>query len=60
MKVKIINKPITADGAQIELKIIKTFDNNDDMFPYIDVYCADELSENDTNIDILRTSRGDM
>lgn len=49
MKVRIVNKSIVADGSYIELKIIKTFDNNDDKFPYVDVYCVDDLSEDDTD-----------
>ena len=49
MKIRIINKSIVADGSDIDLKIIKAFDNDDDMFPYIDIYCADDLSDNDTD-----------
>ena len=49
MKVRIVNKSIVADGSYIELKIIKAFDNDDDTFPYVDVYCVDDLSENDTD-----------
>lgn len=49
MKIRIVNKSIVADGSDIDLKIIKAFDNDDDMFPYIDIYCADDLSDYDTD-----------
>lgn len=49
MKIRIVNKSIVADGSYIELKIIKAFDNDDDTFPYVDVYCVDDLSEDDTD-----------
>ena len=49
MKIRIVNKSIVADGSYIDLKIIKAFDNDDDMFPYIDIYCADDLSDYDTD-----------
>ena len=49
MKIRIVNKSIVADGSYIDLKIIKAFDNDDDMFPYIDIYRAADLSDYDTD-----------
>ena len=49
MKIRIVNKSIVADGSDIDLKIIKAFYNDEDMFPYIDIYRADDLSYYDTD-----------
>ena len=49
MKIRIVNKSIVADGSYIHLKIIKAFDNDDDILPYVDVYCLDDLIDCDTD-----------
>lgn len=49
MNVKIISKWIVVDGRDIELKILETFDDIYDMYPYIDVYQVDKLRDKDTD-----------
>ena len=49
MLIKIIDKWIIVDGKDVELKIVETFDDIYDMYPYTDVYQVDKLRDEETD-----------